>query len=409
MGKIFPDHPLKNTKSNAERKVFYSLKDLLSDEYTILHSVPVYRRSSKGSRLVDGELDFLLIHPDKGFIVIEVKGGGILRDSFTGQWKSVGADGQEHNIKDPYEQGKEYSFAILGDLKKQNTTLSFNYPVSHAAWFPDINVKGRDLGISVELSGITLDKNDLGKTATSIPSLFKTCLGDKNNLTPGIMGVKALCDYLAPSWEIRISLSSVIKAEQKIVYEATRSQYRILSLLQRHNRALICGAAGTGKTFIALEKAKRIIESNEGKKVLLVCFNVRLSEKLKELVNFTSNIDVFHFHGLCVAMCQKSNIPIPQPDPIGPPETYFKHELPEALLDALCQVDDRYDALIVDEGQDFDSSWWMPLSETLKNPNDDIFYIFYDDNQMLYNRNINFPIHKDSFFLHENCRNTKQL
>jgi superfamily I DNA and RNA helicase len=152
------------------------------------------------------------------------------------------------------------------------------------------------------------------------------------------------------------------------------SQFKVLSLLQRHNRALICGPAGTGKTFLALEKARRLAEDNNNFKVLLVCFNIRLAEKLRELTNECTNVDVYHFHGLCSYFCKKANIAIPQPDPLVSNENYFKYDLPESLMNALCYTDERYDALIVDEGQDFDPAWWIPLEEVLRNPRSDIFY-----------------------------------
>jgi len=107
MAQMFPEHPLAETKSNAEGKVFYALKDLLPSEYTVLHSVPVYRKMKRDDRLLDGELDFLLLHPEKGMIVIEVKGGGIELENKTGKWFSISFDGSKHTIKDPYEQGKD--------------------------------------------------------------------------------------------------------------------------------------------------------------------------------------------------------------------------------------------------------------------------------------------------------------
>ena len=113
MAKIYPDHPLGDTKSNAERKVFYALKDLLPDDYVVLHSVPIYHRTSEKDRLPSGELDFLVAHPSMGVIVIEVKGGGITFDSKSGRWSSMAFDGSVYEIKNPYEQAKKYSFCIL--------------------------------------------------------------------------------------------------------------------------------------------------------------------------------------------------------------------------------------------------------------------------------------------------------
>src|SRR3972149_10616606 len=125
MAKIYPDHPLGDTKSNAERKVFYALKDLLPDDYVVLHSVPIYHRTSEKDRLASGELDFLVAHPSMGVIVIEVKGGGITFDSKSGRWSSMAFDGSVYEIKNPYEQAKKYSFCILNELKLCSFTKRF--------------------------------------------------------------------------------------------------------------------------------------------------------------------------------------------------------------------------------------------------------------------------------------------
>ena len=107
MARMYPDKPLGTTASNAERKVFYALKDLLSDDYTVLHSVPVYLKENQGGKMLNGELDFLILHPEKGMLIVEVKGGGISRDASTGRWSTIDSKGETHTIKDPFEQGKK--------------------------------------------------------------------------------------------------------------------------------------------------------------------------------------------------------------------------------------------------------------------------------------------------------------
>jgi len=94
---------------------------LLPEDYTVLHHVPVYKRPKRQGPLLDGEIDFLVIHPTKGVLSIEVKGGGIERDAETGKERCVGcglcaamcpsqcihiytSEGEEHQkIVDRYE------------------------------------------------------------------------------------------------------------------------------------------------------------------------------------------------------------------------------------------------------------------------------------------------------------------
>jgi len=121
-----------------------------------------------------------------------------------------------------------------------------------------------------------------------------------------------------------------------------------------------------------------------------------------------TRIDVFSFHKLCTSFCKDAAIPIPN-ESASDNAQFFATELPNLLLEALCKVGSRYDAIIVDEGQDFDPSWWPILEQCLKNPSRGLFYIFYDNNQGIYGKRQDFPIIDEPFVLEENCRNTKKI
>jgi Nuclease-related domain/UvrD-like helicase C-terminal domain/AAA domain len=407
MARMYPDRPLGTTSSNAERKVFYALKDLLSDDYTILHSVPVYLKENQGSKMLNGELDFLILHPEKGMLIVEVKGGGISRDASTGKWSTIDSKGEMHTIKDPFEQGKKYAYAISNLAEREKTTRKYDYPFFHAVWFPDVETTGSSLGISDNLHMITLGKQDLDLAATAVPRVFKNCLGGGSEV-PGASGIEALRVFLSPSWVLSLKLANFIEEEKQSFVEATKSQYRVLSLLQRYQRALVCGPAGSGKTFLAIEKASKISSSSPESRVLVTCFNSNLSELIKSSIAADSRIDVLSFHKLCASFCKDAAISIPNESSSNSAQ-FFATELPNLLLEALCKIGSRYDAIIVDEGQDFDPSWWPILEQCLKDPSRGLFYIFYDNNQDIYGKRQDFPIIEEPFVLEENCRNTKRI
>jgi superfamily I DNA/RNA helicase len=198
-----------------------------------------------------------------------------------------------------------------------------------------------------------------------------------------------------------------LRDEEKAFFEATRSQYKVLSMLGRKRRALICGAAGSGKTFLALEKAHTLAKA--GNDVLILCYNHRLAEWLRTQSPQTGNISIFHYHGLCSYFCRLANHPIPTPDPLSDPKNFFAAELPEALMDAIAATDRRFDAIIVDEGQDFEALWWISVQELLKEPEESSLYIFCDDNQHIYSTRLEFPIKEEPLLLCENCRNTQKI
>jgi len=83
--------------------------------------------------------------------------------------------------------------------------------------------------------------------------------------------------------------------------------------------------------------------------------------------------------------------------------------MPEALLDALEATNQRFDAIIIDEGQDFEALWWLSIQELLKDPTNGPLYIFYDDNQHIYSTRMEFPLEEEPMLLCENCRNTQRI
>jgi hypothetical protein len=92
-----------------------------------------------------------------------------------------------------------------------------------------------------------------------------------------------------------------------------------------------------------------------------------------------------------------------------PPSGFYERILPDALLAALDTVPRRFDAIVVDEGQDFLDTWWDPLLLSLADLEGGILYVFYDDNQTLYRRTNAFPAGKLEIPLRDNLRNTRRI
>jgi superfamily I DNA/RNA helicase len=88
---------------------------------------------------------------------------------------------------------------------------------------------------------------------------------------------------------------------------------------------------------------------------------------------------------------------------------WYDQILPNALLEALDHLEMRFDAIIVDEGQDFLEGWWTPLQLLLQDPDQDVLYILYDDNQCIYGHPSTLPLHDPPYLLTVNCRTTKHI
>jgi len=135
----------------------------------------------------------------------------------------------------------------------------------------------------------------------------------------------------------------------------------------------------------------------------LTCFNAPLAEDLSARLH---NVEVRHFHGLCTHVAKQKGYQLrtrPTED------SYFTVELPQALIRASSTSSNKYDAIIVDEGQDFIDTYWHALESLLAD--DGYLYIFYDNNQNLYEGSMTFGglITEPPFTLSQNCRNTRLI
>jgi superfamily I DNA/RNA helicase len=198
-----------------------------------------------------------------------------------------------------------------------------------------------------------------------------------------------------------------IEAErsEEHILRLTIDQYRILDALNRKRRVAIGGCAGSGKTYLAVEKARRLV--SQGYRVLLTCFNRSLAEHLSSLAPKDANLTVANWHSLCRQIAAVANVALPPFD-----RSVSNEGLDEAYVDALCDAfafrpELRYDAVLVDEGQDFDYQWWLGLEACLRT--DGFLYVFYDDNQTLYKGRGNLPAGMTEILLQENIRNAKPI
>jgi superfamily I DNA and RNA helicase len=166
---------------------------------------------------------------------------------------------------------------------------------------------------------------------------------------------------------------------------------------------LICGCAGSGKTMLAVEKVKRL--ADQGLVPLFVCFNSRLRDSVREMLTGWRSAAVDTFHGLCERWIAKAKIRVDR----RPGDEYWDRQLADGLMAATKKIPERFDAIVVDEGQDFFPNWWKPLEATLKDERRGMLTVFYDDNQTLYNRELKFPPVDHRLELTENVRNVRRV
>ena len=403
MARMYPNKLSSHTESAAERKLYSAFREALDDSYIVFHSVAWQSKDAEG-RPRDGEADFVIAHPKRGILVLEAKGGTIRYDPHTGRWTSTDRHGQVHKIRDPFDQVRYSKHTLQEQLQIMLHRSRYRTNVGHAVAFPDVVVGERWLGPDKPRQ-IILDKTELVDLSGWVGRVLAYYRGEarQRDTAPGERAVQALMQLLGKTWELRPVLWGDLVQEREQLIRVTEQQYSILDALQRQRRAAICGCAGSGKTMLAVEKASGL--ARQGFRVLLTCFNRHLAADLRARLKFRANLDVANFHALCYDLAQQAGVLPEKRDG----DAFFDQQLPEALIEAADALDTRYDAIIVDEGQDFRENWWIPLQMLLRDPDEGILYIFFDDNQRLYVRHGAFPIQQPPYLLSVNCRNTQNI
>src|SRR5581483_1854672 len=305
------------------------------------------------------------------------KGGRLAYDPQTRRWRQTGRSGTHDLIEDPFHQAREEMHSLVEILSAQPGWNRWRPSYGYAVAFPDGSYeRAAHRGAPVE---VVVDRDDmerLGERVAQIMAFWR-----RPDRRFGAEGMEALASALGFRVEIRTPLKLQFDEEDKTIVELTDDQAWILSFIAHRKRAAVTGPAGCGKTILAVEIAKRLAAM--GHRTLLTCFNRRLADHLRDATRDVSGLEVAHFHALCVRVAREAGLalPIESEDPGSP---YFERELPDLLGRGARALGPRYDAIVVDEAQDFRDGWWPALLALHRDPDEGFLYLFADDNQNLY-------------------------
>jgi superfamily I DNA/RNA helicase len=207
-------------------------------------------------------------------------------------------------------------------------------------------------------------------------------------------------------------LATNVADQEDGLRRATDEQARVLEYMRAMPRVAVSGVAESGKTLLAIARTKEF--AREGKRTLLVCYNKPLADWMERQfpANLRPNGWIDTFHSLCVELCQRAGAPL-QVRPSA--QDFWLYEAPDELEKAAKKlpIEERFDAVVVDEGQDFPSTWFPALRVLGKTQDDtSTLYWFYDPRQNLYltteqsalPANLHGPVS-----LIRNCRNTRRI
>lgn len=389
----------------AERTVYEALQDDLDAKYRVFGWVPLLNVNSQARQ---GEVDFIVLDPQRGYLAVEVKGGAIGRDE-QGQWTSTDRFGNVHPIRDPFDQARQGQYRVRDELRRKPGWGHVNFAGGYMVVLPDVKSPGFPLGPDAD-AAITVFGPELGRLGRRIDDLLRRLGGDGlHSPAPGHEGEKRFLECFARSFALPMTAGARHRQDRRAMMELTEQQFAVLDALARNRRVLVEGPSGTGKTVLALEKARRLADS--GRRTLLTCFNRPLADHLGRAAGSLADLAVASVHRLYFDWARRAGVEAPDPDDADRrnlPAGTFTERLPAAFMDALDRLPERFDALVVDEGQDFCAADRDALELALADSEAATVYVFQDPAQSLYPDRAGWPA--DGFVpvgLDRNLRNAR--
>lgn len=398
--------------TESEKK-FYKAAKALDDSFIVFYSVPWQKTNDSGSFFGDRECDFIIEKKDQGFITVEVKGGKGIRIR-NNEWylllePNEGSDCDEYNSanhefvrklhRSPAVQAKESMYFFVQHFNAKYHR-EYSGIFGHAICFTNFSIPD-DLGADAPKE-IIIDAFDLNSLAKKITAVFNYYRRDGKYREQDSNDFRALIKLKR---HYQITKGMLVKNREELFDAVNQVQDLYLSLVNGYKRALISGGAGTGKTFLAIKKAKGLAAANM--KVLLLCFTRQLAEHINlNHIQGCKSIDCFNYHEYIKQIIGLEKYKSMFTETSGSMEGITqllqgpKYKLP------------KYDAIIIDEGQDFEDIWYKSISLLFKNTEEGIFYVFYDSNQDIFTGKIDrikHYFHNPPFYLVQNLRNCSEI
>ena len=384
MPTLHPEPPRIPANMSAEREVLKGLRTLPPEAHVFARLAILDPKINR-----DRELDFLVIHPDLGLVILEVKGRGV--EPQGEHWIRKHPDGRVEVLDEtPGEQLLEQQYLLLNYLK--GALQGFVPQVTRVLAVPFLPIGDEDaLGPDLPACRI-LTRNKLKSPYLALRAAVTggqdweawkcTPEGRKHQVRPGVL--RGLLEVLTPKLLPPPNLQDLLAEEGRLQDEAACTLLDHLASNFACGRFSVAGGPGSGKSLLARQTAR--LWAAEGRRVLMVAFNRALTYAtqcaLDDLVS-TDQVSVSTYHDLAAnLLAQAGRKPANEND-----DRFFNHQLPDGLTALLAEpnaVSEHWDALVVDEAQDLDPVWVSALLGLLNDPIRDPILVLQDPAQSLY-------------------------
>ena len=395
MVRLIPEEPTFATTS--EQVVWERLRASLGDDDVLIANLRLTDERK------DHEADLVVLMPDVGVVALEVKGGSVWWDD---GWR-IKRRGREAVIH-PVDQAREVKYALRGYVEADPRWGSR----TRVAWAHAVVTPYSDFGGDFALPDLPRwALHDAGDQEHLVGRLRRNA----QRMTHGQRVASAddvdeiadiLTGRLPTSYDARAEADERADTADRLTLE----QATLLRVTRLLSRVEVRGGAGSGKTVLALQQAKELTRGGHDRKpqrVALLCYSIGLAEHLRREVATWERRQQPAFVGTFHAFGQQWGAA----DGDRTDSEFWEERLPAEMAELAAALPDgkKYDAVIVDEAQDFADSWWTPVLRALKDEEEGGLFLYSDENQRIFARFGRPPVALVPLVLDHNLRNTRQI
>ncbi len=384
--------------NRAERRVYQALIEQLQPNDLVVAGQRVT------DHLKDHEVDFVVAIEGAGIVCLEVKGGEVWHDGHGWRQKR---GGREHSIE-PVRQAREACYALRDYIEKDPRWTQGRLRWDHVVVLPNTELPD-GFALADCPRWKVIDRNDLPAIADKLREVLVRQELDRPLLDR--RGIDQITIALSGRGLPQRDVVARALANEDAADALTEHQGVILDAIRLLNRIEVRGGAGSGKTFLAMEQARRLAQ--RGQRVALVCYSHGLASYLERITATWPRRQQPAYVGEFHALGVQWGAPQGPDESLRTEETvqFWEHDLPRQMAELAMELEPghRFDSIVVDEAQDFADSWWEPMLIALKDPDEGGLYVFTDEGQRVFNRYGSPPVPLVPLILDHNLRNTRQI
>jgi hypothetical protein len=386
----------------SERVVWERLCRTAADDTVLLPNLRLT------SALKDHELDVVVLMPGVGIVVVEVKGGSVSVDA-DGRWWTGG--GSRRSPIRPVEQCRDGKYVLREFVEADPRWRGLHSRVrwGHAIVLPYTDVAS-DFATPDCPRWMVSGRYDLDDLAGRLHDVC--ALQENSQRTPQADDVELVLEILTGRALPAYDRTGEADEREAAADRLTQEQASLLSVTRLLRRVEIRGGAGSGKTILALTQAKDLTRGQgerKAQRVALVCYSIGLSQYFTRQLEGVPRHHRPAFVGSFEDLANAWDIDTASHDRND--AGFWERDLAARMTEAAAALPDgkKFDAVIVDEAQDFADHWWHPLMAALRDPDEGGLFVYSDENQRIFARFGQPPVPLVPLVLDHNLRNTQQI